>query len=87
MSSTKTTKSSNRTNAVFSTSHVTEITRIKSNEGQTVDALASSAEEGRGTLREAVTRRVQPQQSQISEWGNPAGVIPRYLEREGNRAK
>jgi hypothetical protein len=43
-----------------------------------VDVLATSAEEGRGTLREAPMRCVQPQESEMSEWGNPAGVMPCY---------
>ena len=41
-----------------------------------MDAWASSAEEGRGTLRKAPVRRVQPNEPEMSEWGNPAGVIP-----------
>ena len=43
-----------------------------------MDALASSAEEGRGTLRKAPTSRVQAQESEMSEWGNPARVMPRH---------
>ena len=39
-----------------------------------VDALASNAEEGRGTLRKAPGSRVQAQYPGISEWGNPPGV-------------
>ena len=39
-----------------------------------VDALASNAEEGRGTLRKAPGSRVQTQYPGISEWGNPPGV-------------
>ena len=38
--------------------------------------MALRAEEGRGTLRKAPVRRVQPQEPEMSEWGNPAGVIP-----------
>lgn len=44
------------------------------------DVKASRADEGRGTLREAPLRCVQPQEAEISEWGNPAAeeaVIPR----------
>ena len=43
----------------------------------------SSADEGRGTLRKAPVRRVQPQQPEISEWGNPAGVTPRHPVQTG----
>ena len=39
------------------------------------NALASGAEEGRGKLRKAVISRKQAFKSQMSEWGNPAGVI------------
>ena len=43
-----------------------------------VDVLASRAEERRGTLREAPMRCVQPQESEMSEWGNPVGVMPNH---------
>ena len=39
-----------------------------------MDALASNAEEGRGTLRYAPGSRVQTQYPGISEWGNPPEV-------------
>ncbi len=39
-----------------------------------VDALASNAEEGRGTLRKAPGSCVQTLYPGISEWGNPPGV-------------
>ncbi len=43
-----------------------------------VDALVSTADEGRGTLREAPVRCVQPLEPEISEWGNPRGGMPTY---------
>jgi hypothetical protein len=52
----------------------------------TGDALASSADEGRGTLRKAPVSRVQAHQPGMSEWGNPARVVPGHRESEGNRA-
>ena len=36
------------------------------------DVKASRADEGRGTLREAPLRCVQPQETEMSEWGNPS---------------
>ncbi len=39
-----------------------------------VNALASNAEEGRGTLRKVPGSRVQTQYPGMSEWGNPPGV-------------
>jgi len=47
--------------------------------------LASSADEGRGTLRKARTSRVQAQESEMSEWGNPHAVIGVYSYGRGNR--
>ena len=41
--------------------------------GRTVNALASNADEGRGTLRKASGSCVQAQYPRISEWGNPPG--------------
>ena len=49
------------------------------------DALASGAEEGRGTLRKVLVSRVQALEPEMSEWGNPVGVIPHHPAREGNR--
>jgi hypothetical protein len=43
-----------------------------------VNAWVSNADEGRGTLRKAPMRCVQPQELEMSEWGNPAGFKPRY---------
>ena len=45
----------------------------------------SSAEEGRGTLRKALASRVQAQEPEMSEWGNPARVIPGHRRLEGVR--
>ena len=45
----------------------------RSYKGRRVDALASRAEEGRGTLRKAPASRVQAPEPGISEWGNPRG--------------
>ena len=46
-----------------------------------VDVWASGADEGRGTLRKAPVRRVQPHKPEMSEWGNPARVTPRQLRQ------
>ena len=43
-----------------------------------VNAWVSNADEGRGTLRKAPMRCVQPQELEMSEWGNPTGFKPRY---------
>ena len=40
--------------------------------------VASSADEGRGTLRKAPGRCVQPLEPEMSEWGNPGGGMPTY---------
>jgi hypothetical protein len=61
------------------------ITCDSSEEEHTGDAWASSAEEGRGTLRKAVVSCVQAREPQMSEWGNPAGIKPCHPAREGNR--
>ena len=47
-------------------------------QGRTVNAQASSADEGRGTLRKAPGRRVQPYEPEMSEWRNPHGGMPMY---------
>ena len=39
-----------------------------------MDALASNAEEGRGTLRKVPRSRVQTLYPGMSEWGNPLRV-------------
>ena len=51
--------------------------------GHLVDALASDADEGRGTLRKSLVRRVQPQKPGVSEWGNPAPVAGRHRAVRG----
>ena len=43
-----------------------------------VDALVSTAEEGRGTLRKALVRGVHPLEPEMSEWGNPRGGMPTH---------
>jgi len=44
--------------------------------GHTVDALASGAEEGRCSLRYASGSWQANCDPRVSEWGNPAGVMP-----------
>ena len=48
-----------------------------------MDALVSDAEEGRGTLRKTLVRRVQPQEPGVSEWGNPAPVAGCHFISKG----
>jgi len=43
-----------------------------------VNAQASSADEGRGTLRKAPARSVHPIELEMSEWGNPRGGMPTH---------
>jgi len=43
-----------------------------------VDALAPRADEGRGRLRKAPGSREQTLYPEMSEWGNPAGVMPSH---------
>jgi len=45
--------------------------RAEKLEGHTGNDLAMRADEGRGTLRKAPARRVQPNEPEMSEWGNP----------------
>src|SRR5688572_33163554 len=45
-------------------------------EGLTVDALAPGADEGRVWLRKAAGSCRESFDPQMSEWGNPAGVMP-----------
>jgi hypothetical protein len=44
--------------------------------GLTVDALAPGADEGRVRLRKASGSRQEGWDPRVSEWGNPAGVMP-----------
>ena len=44
----------------------------------TVDALAPDADEGRGRLRKATGSCLSSFDPWISEWGNPAGVMPSH---------
>jgi hypothetical protein len=41
-----------------------------------VDALAPGADEGRARLRKAPGSRQRGFDPEVSEWGNPAGVMP-----------
>lgn len=52
--------------------------RWLSDQGRTVDALASASEEGRGRLRKATVSRQTDPDPWISEWGNPSGVTTRH---------
>ena len=54
----------------------------KSENGRTVDALASAGDEGRGRLRKAAGSRQTGFDPQVSEWGNPAGLNGRLLYGE-----
>jgi hypothetical protein len=47
------------------------------------DVWASRADEGRGILRKATVRRMQPHELSVSEWGNPAGEEPVTASAEG----
>jgi len=47
------------------------VVRAEKLQGHTGNDLAMSADEGRGTLRKAPARRVQPNEPEMSEWGNP----------------
>ncbi len=49
---------------------------LPSYEGLTVDALAPGADEGRVRLRNASGSRREGRDPRVSEWGNPAGVMP-----------
>ncbi len=44
----------------------------------TVDALAPAADEGRGHATIRLGERRARDDPRMSEWGNPAGVIPRH---------
>jgi hypothetical protein len=52
-------------------------------EGHTEDALASSADEGRGTLRKAPVRCVQPLEAGDVRMGKPSRSHVRERESEG----
>jgi hypothetical protein len=58
---------------------------LPSYEEPTVDALAPDADEGRGWLRKATGSCRPSFDPRISEWGNPAGVMPShpYLNKIG----
>jgi hypothetical protein len=52
------------------------IYKKSSEQGLTVDALAPGAEEGRVRLRKASGSCRESIDPRMSEWGNPAGVMP-----------
>ena len=53
------------------------------NDGHTVDALALVAEEGRGHATQCPGEALAAGDPGVSEWGNPAGVIPRHPQQCG----
>ena len=56
------------------------------NDGHTVDALALDADEGRGHATKCSGEALAAGDPEISEWGNPAGVMARQPAlRGGNR--
>src|SRR5689334_518199 len=50
------------------------------NDGHTVDALALDADEGRGHATKCSGEALAAGDPEISEWGNPAGVMARQPE-------
>jgi hypothetical protein len=50
---------------------------------RTVDALAPAAEEGRGHAAKCSGEALAAGDPEVSEWGNPPGVIPRHPLRRG----
>ena len=60
---------------------------IPSYKEPTVDALAPDADEGRGWLRKATGSCRPSFDPWMSEWGNPAGVMPSHpcLNKIGQR--
>ena len=62
-----------------------EATRLAGSAGdrkrrQSVDALACAAEEGRGHATKRLGELRASRDPRVSEWGNPAGVIPRHCQ-------
>jgi hypothetical protein len=49
-------------------------------EEHTVDASVSEADEGRGQATKRLGERRARDDPRVSEWGNPAGVIPRHRQ-------
>ena len=47
-------------------------------EGRTVDALAPAAEEGRDHAAKCSGEALVASDPEVSEWGNPPGVLPGY---------
>ncbi len=63
-----------------------ESTRMEDrNDGHTVDALALDADEGRGHATKCSGEALAAGDPEISEWGNPAGVMACQPARGGNR--
>ena len=62
----------------FSSRGRVEECAISSYKEPTVDALAPDADEGRGWLRKATGSCLPSFDPWISEWGNPAGVMPSH---------
>jgi hypothetical protein len=62
----------------FSSRGRVEECAISSYKEPTVDALAPGADEGRGWLRKATGSCLPSFDPWISEWGNPAGVMPSH---------
>ena len=52
---------------------------------RTVDALALSAEEGRGNAAKSLGESLAGSDPKISEWGNPAGREAGYGASRANR--
>jgi hypothetical protein len=60
--------------------------RCDRNDGHTVDALALDADEGRGHATKCSGEALAAGDPEISEWGNPTGVMAGYPAlRGGNR--
>jgi hypothetical protein len=55
------------------------------NDGHTVDALALDADEGRGHATKCSGEALAAGDPEISEWGNPPGVMAGYPFGGGNR--
>ena len=55
-------------------------------DGRTVDALALAADEGRGHAAKCSGEALAAGDPEISEWGNPPGVIPGHPREVGGHA-
>ena len=54
---------------------------------RTVDALAPAAEEGRGHAAKGSGEALAAGDPEVSEWGNPPGVIPGHRVKRGARGE